>query len=108
MIMTDTVIHTQLIDDDITLSLTEICRSCGMSHETIEAWVFEGVLQPQGTQPQEWRFDGPMLRRARLAQQLAHEMEVNAPGIALALDLLERIDSLQAELTRVSHFHARF
>lgn len=110
--MTDTAIHSpihsQLIDDDITLSMTELCHCCGMSHDTVTAWVFEGVLQPQGEQPQEWRFNGPMLRRARLAQQLAQEMEVNPPGIALALDLLERIDTLQAELTRVSHFHARF
>lgn len=102
--MTETLIHTQLIDDDIYLNLVELCRTCGMPRDTVEAWVFEGVLQPQGEQPQDWRFNGPTLRRARLAQHLAQEMEVNTPGIALALDLLERIESLQAELTRVSHF----
>ena len=102
--MNQSVIHTELIDDDITLTMTDLCRSCGMPHDTIEAWVFEGVLQPQGEQPQEWRFSGAALRRARVAQQLAQEMEINTPGIALALDLLDRIEALQAELTRVSHF----
>lgn len=106
--MTDTVIHSQLIDDDIYLSMTELCRSCGMSHDTVQAWVLEGVLQPQGEQPQNWRFNGATLRRARVAQQLAQEMDINTPGIALALDLLERIEALQAELNRVSHFHAHF
>lgn len=108
--MTETTSHTesQLIDDDSYLSLNELCRSCSMQSETIEAWVFEGVLQPQGEQPQEWRFNGTTLRRAKLAQRLSQDLEVNTPGIALALDLLERIENLQAELTRVSHFHARF
>lgn len=106
--MTQTSIRSQLIDDDIYLSLLDLCRTCGMPRDTVETWVFEGVLQPQGEQPQDWRFNGPTLRRARLAQQLSQEMEINAPGIALALDLLERIEGLQAELTRVSHFHARF
>jgi chaperone modulatory protein CbpM len=108
--MSETIHHTesQLLDDDSYLSLTELCRSCSMQSDTIEAWVFEGVLQPQGAQPQEWRFNGTTLRRAKLAQQLSQDMEINTPGIALALDLLERIENLQAELTRVSHFHARF
>src|SRR5690606_26562923 len=109
--MTDTAIHSpihsQLIDDDITLSMTELCHCCGMSHDTITAWVFEGVLQPQGEQPQEWRFSGPMLRRARLAQHLAQEMEVNPPVLPLAPVLLERTDTLQAQLTPAGHFPAR-
>jgi chaperone modulatory protein CbpM len=107
--MTETIRHmeSQLIDDDIYLSLTELCRSCSMQSDTVEAWVFEGVLRPQGEQPQEWRFNGTTLRRAKLAQQLSQDLEINTPGIALALDLLERIEMLQAELTRLSHFHAR-
>lgn len=99
--------ESQLIDDQSYLSLSELCRSCSMQSETIEAWVFEGVLQPEGQQPQEWRFNGTTLRRARVAQRLSQDLEINTPGIALALDLLERIENLQAELTRVSHFHAR-
>ena len=96
-------VHAQLIDEDITLTLTELCHSCHATHDTVSSWVSEGVLQPSGSEPGNWRFNGSMLRRARLARQMAEDMEVNAAGIALALDLLERIDNLHAQLARLGH-----
>ncbi|WP_293775883.1 chaperone modulator CbpM [uncultured Oxalicibacterium sp.] len=105
-------VHAQLIDDDITLTLTELCHSCHATHDTVSSWVSEGVLvpslgessnEPDGSEPANWRFNGTMLRRARLARQMADDMEINAAGIALALDLLERIDSLHAQLARLGH-----
>lgn len=104
--MNETVIRhvqAQVIDDEMVLTLTDLCRSCHTSHDTIESWVFEGVLEPAGAHPQEWRFNGAMLRRARLAQHLAEDMDVNPSGIALALDLLEQIETLRAQLTRLGH-----
>lgn len=96
-------VETQVIDDDVMLTLAELCRSCNATNDTIETWVFEGVLAPAGKAPQEWRFNGDMLRRARLARHLAVEMEVNPSGIALALDLLEQIDALHSRLARLGH-----
>ncbi len=92
----------QVVEDDIRLTLLELCQATHASEETITSLVQEGVLEPVGQQPQEWQFTGPSLRRAKLAQQLTEEMEINTPGVALALDLLERIDTLQAQLTRLS------
>jgi chaperone modulatory protein CbpM len=94
----------QLIDDDVTLTLTELSQACNAPQELITAWVLEGVLAPAGQQPQEWRFSGTSVRRARVAQHLAHDLEVNTPGVALALDLLERIDMLEAQLKRKSRY----
>ncbi|GGI16791.1 MAG: chaperone modulator CbpM [Oxalicibacterium faecigallinarum] len=102
--MNDTIIRqvkAQVIDEEITLTLTDLCRSCNTSNEVIESWVYEGVLAPVGKRPQEWRFNGIMLRRARLARQLAEEMDVNPSGIALALDLMEQIDALHAQIARL-------
>lgn len=65
------------------------------------AWVFEGVLEPIGTAPQDWRFTGQSLRRARLAVWLTGDLEVNPPGVALALDLLDEITALRARLQRL-------
>ncbi|MFM0514464.1 chaperone modulator CbpM [Paraburkholderia sp. RL17-373-BIF-A] len=36
----------------------------------------------------------------RLAQRLAHDFQINAPGVALALDLLDEIDSLRSRVKR--------
>ncbi|RQO38475.1 MerR family transcriptional regulator [Herminiimonas sp. KBW02] len=92
----------QLLDDDVTLTLIELSQACNAPQELITAWVVEGVLEPAGQRPQEWRFSGTALRRARVAQHLTQDLEVNTPGVALALDLLERIDALEAQLKRRS------
>lgn len=103
--MSKTVINyleCQVVEEDIHLTLFELCQATHASEETITSLVLEGVLEPIGQQPQEWQFSGPSLRRAKLAQHLTEDMEINTPGIALAMDLLERIETLQAQLVRMS------
>lgn len=105
--MNNTVIRCedgQIVDEEICLTLMELCQACKTSEELITTWVFEGVLEPVGQQPQEWRFSGPALHRARLAQTLTQDLEINSPGVALALDLLDQIDLLKAQLTRIGRY----
>lgn len=90
-----------VVEEEIHLTLVELCQACGAPEEHVTTWVFEGVLEPIGDAPQDWRFTGQSLRRARLALWLTRDMEVNPPGIALALDLLDEIAALQARLQRV-------
>ncbi|MEQ1685279.1 MAG: chaperone modulator CbpM [Burkholderiaceae bacterium] len=85
-----------VVEEDVHLSLVELCRVCRASEEQVRVWVFEGVLEPVGASPPEWRFTGASLRRARLALTLTQELEVNPPGVALALDLLDEIAALRA------------
>lgn len=94
-------LHVQIIDEDSNFNLLELCQACNTSEELITALVVEGVLEPMGAQPQEWHFNGTALRRAQLAQHLAHDLELNTPGVALAIDLLEKIEVLEAQLQRI-------
>ena len=89
------------IIEDMHLSLTELCRACAISETEAIVWVSEGVIEPLGQQPDEWQFAGSSLRRARTARRLARDFEINASGIALALDLLEEIRNLRAQLERM-------
>ena len=91
-----------LLDDATPMTLAELARACRAAEEQVHVWVVEGVLQPIGDSPPEWRFTGPALRRARLAVTLTRELEVNAPGVALALDLMDQIESLRAALKRTT------
>jgi chaperone modulatory protein CbpM len=93
--MTTTLVETQLH-----FSTEELGRACRCSVEWVITLVHEGVLQPAGESPQDWRFSGQAFRRARRAARLAHELELNVAGVALALDLLDRIDQLEAQLAR--------
>ena len=90
-----------VVEEDVHLSLVELCRACDAQEEQVQLWVVEGVLSPIGSSPPEWRFTGASLRRARLALTLTRELEINPPGVAFALDLLDRIDALEAGLRRV-------
>jgi chaperone modulatory protein CbpM len=89
-----------IVEEDVQLTLDELCRACRAAEDQVRVWVVEGVLTPIGDAPHEWRFAGASLRRARLALTLSRELEVNPPGVALALDLLDEIETLQASLRR--------
>ena len=87
-------------EEEIQFTLVELCRVCSATEEQVAALVFEGVLEPAGQRIEEWRFAGTTLRRARVALRLSRDLEVNAAGVALVLDMLEEIDSLKARLAR--------
>jgi chaperone modulatory protein CbpM len=53
-----------------------------------------------GSSPEDWRFSGESLKRAKTAAHLTHDLELNTPGVALALDLLDEISRLRNQLVR--------
>ena len=92
-----------LIDETSELSLQELCRACSSSAEWIIALVDEGILEPVGyaqthLQQTKWRFRADSLQKARKAMRLQHDLGINLAGIALALELLDEIDTLNARL----------
>jgi len=96
-----TFIQGPVVEEEVHLTLVELCQACNAEEEHVLAWVFEGALEPVGESPQDWRFSGDSLRRARLALRLTRDLEINPPGVALALDLLDDIAVLRAKLQRI-------
>jgi chaperone modulatory protein CbpM len=90
----------RVVEDEIQLTLLELCQASGAPRERIMTWVSEGMLEPSGDRPPDWRFTGVSLRRTRLACRLEQDLELNPPGVALALDLMDEIMKLRAELRR--------
>lgn len=97
---TMTTLQGPVVEDDVRFTLVELCQACCAEQEHVLTWVFEGVLEPVGESPEDWRFGGESLRRARLALRLSRDLEINPPGVALALDLLDEIAALRARLQR--------
>jgi chaperone modulatory protein CbpM len=89
-----------LIEEDVHFTLTDLSRACQVDTDQLVALVNEGILQARGSGPQDWLFPGPTLRRARLALRVSQDLELNAAGTALVLDLLDEIDTLKARLSR--------
>ena len=92
------LVHYQVVEEEVQMSLTELCQACDADRELVQQLVEHGVLEPQGSTPQAWVFAGASLRRTRVALRLLHDLELNLPGAALAVDLLDEIARLQRAL----------
>jgi len=90
-----------VLDDETLLSLGELCHGCSRHAEWVVELVNEGILQPVGRDPAQWRFPGTSLQRARTAMRLQQDLEINLSGVALALDLMDEIESLRALVSRL-------
>jgi chaperone modulatory protein CbpM len=93
-----TFLQCQVVEDEVQMSLTELCQASSAERELVLQLVEHGVIEPQGDVPQAWVFTGSSLRRTRTALRLLHDLELNLPGAALAVDLLDQIAQLQREL----------
>ena len=84
-----------LLDDGCEYSLGELCRICGVTAENVIEMVAEGILEPSGDDPAQWRFCGPSVVRIRIVLHLQRDLRVNLPGAALALDLMDELEELR-------------
>jgi len=89
---------TTILEEQVGLSLTEVSRACAVHAEMIVELVNEGVLEPDGREPHRWRFTGVHLRRASVALRLQHDLGINLASAALALELLDKVNALRAQL----------
>jgi chaperone modulatory protein CbpM len=99
----ETTLLAELIDEQTTFTLADLCRACAVEAELIEALVAHGIIEPSGSRGLHWRFPASSLRRTRVTLHLQRDLGVNLAGAALALDLLERIQELDAKLGAISH-----
>jgi len=90
-----------LLDDRTEWSLVELSRACSSSTEWIVELVDQGVLEPVGPEQAHWHFSGTSLLRARAAMRLKHDLDINLAGVALALDLIDEIETLRERLCRI-------
>lgn len=99
--MTQQIPDVILINDETELSLNDLCKACSSSAEWIIELVEEGVLEPIGYQQIQWRFSGVNLQKAQTATRLQRDLGLNLAGIALALDLLKQIETLESRLIQL-------
>lgn len=87
-----------VVEIDYRLTLVELCRAAPAREEEVRAWIEEGALAPDEQVGGEWRFAAATLRRARIAARLARDFEIDAPAVALVLELMDEIERLKARL----------
>ncbi|MBD8526724.1 chaperone modulator CbpM [Pseudomarimonas arenosa] len=82
-------------------SLTELCALTQLDQQALLALVDEGVLEPEGDTLEVWRFSAEQVPAARTAARLLRDLGLNAAGAALALQLMDELEALRAELARL-------
>jgi chaperone modulatory protein CbpM len=87
-----------VLDDSTIFGIAEICALCRVDTETVNEMVDEGLLIPEGTSPETWRFNALSIKRIQVTLRLQNDLRVNLPGAALVLDLLEELDELRSRL----------
>ncbi len=82
------------------VTVEELCRICAVHTEYVVQLVQEGVIAPAaGNAPDTWRFTSLHVRHTRIASHLQRDLGVNLAGAALALQLLDELETLRAQTT---------
>jgi chaperone modulatory protein CbpM len=92
-----------VLDDNLQVGLRELCSMCGCKAELIIEMVSEGIAEPQGSDPRQWRFTGLTIQRIQTAIRLQRDLNLNLAGAALALDLLDELTDLRRMRDRRLH-----
>jgi chaperone modulatory protein CbpM len=82
-----------------TLTVDEVSRMCAVRMDYIIELVREGVIAPAtGSAPESWLFTSLQVRHTRVASRLQRDLGVNLAGAALALQLLDELETLRAQV----------
>ena len=99
--MTDEIFSGLLLGEDNCLSLFELSHACDVHADWVIELVNEGILEPEGNDIQQWQFSGISLRRVQTCVRLKQDLDLNLPGIALTLQLLEELQTLNDHLRAI-------
>ncbi|WP_310384988.1 chaperone modulator CbpM [Roseateles sp.] len=89
-----------LVEQEVQFTLSGLSQACQADALRLAELVQEGVFGVMSEDMTQWRFEGSVLHRARLALRLQQELDLGPHGTALVLDLLDEICQLRQELVR--------
>ena len=95
------VLQSEVIESRREMSLSDLCEVCTVTSERVVQLVDEGLVEPEGREPAEWRFSGRSVRRVVVAERLSRDLRLNVAGAALVLDLLDEVKQLRQRLLRL-------
>jgi chaperone modulatory protein CbpM len=93
-----TSVSAEIVNETTTCSVEELCRACGADANWIAMIVEHGVIEPISGDQTTWKFTTISAVRAAKARRLERDLDLNVPGIAVVLDLLDEIERLKARL----------
>ncbi|SFR55611.1 chaperone modulatory protein CbpM [Marinobacter daqiaonensis] len=106
----ETIVTVELDDPAGTFTLREICERGECHAEFVIKLVSHGVISPIEDSPNalDWTFDLPNLARLQRARRLQRDLEINLPGLAMSLDLLDEVRDMRREVDRLNRLLDQF
>ena len=89
-----------IFDETTEITIVELCEVCSIETKLVDEMIDEGVLELTSGRSEKRRFPYSSVRRTRAAIHLQRDLGLNLAGAALALELLDRIGNLRAQLRR--------
>jgi chaperone modulatory protein CbpM len=83
------------------LSLSELAELSGLTEAELHELVDCGAIVPVDPHAGAPSFQADDIVAAKTAARLRRAFELNAPGLALAMALLDRVHDLEAQLNRL-------
>lgn len=80
------------------LTLDGLAARAGVHPSRIEYFVEYGLIEPIARTGTQWLFDTTCLARLHMIERLRRDLGANLAGIAVILDLLDRLTMLQREV----------
>lgn len=86
-----------MANDNILYTTNAVCHSYKLNQDAVGEMVYWGIATPAGNSPKKWLFTHNDFERIGRASRFRSELEINIPGAALALQLLEDIKNLSSK-----------
>ena len=90
------------------VDIDELCARLDLSRETVLHIMEHGIIEPLETGGGHWVFDGRVTVRISRAVRLRQDLDMDWSGVALALELLEELESVREENHRLRRRLERF
>lgn len=94
-------IEAHCLDEHRVVSLHELVEFSGLSRDELLELVRGGAIPVREAQGTNLTFTAQVVTVARTACRLRDELELDMSGLAVALRLLERVEELEGEITRL-------
>jgi len=96
----------ELLSEEYVLTVIELTKACQVSNDWVVMLVDEGILHPLNKDDNNshlWKFTGNSLYKARMTRWLELDLGVNIAGAAVALELMDENEVLQAQIKILEH-----
>jgi len=99
--MTALLVEAVWLNDIALCSLDELAEFSGLSHDELADLMAIGAIEPERSAAPAYVFHTQTIVLARTARRLRDDFELDIHGVAMALNLLQKIHTLETRLAAV-------